>query len=161
MTLKAALSLDGMVAARRGARTALTGPEGNALVHQERAEVDAIAIGSETLLVDDPLLTARGVYRERPLTRVVFDRRLRTAPTARLFSTLDAGPIIIVGGAEAAGREGARRSALEAAGAQLERSDRAAEARVWPAQPRFSRRRSPGLPVADYVAHRRGWTSVA
>ena len=34
VTLKAALSLDGMVAARRGARTALTGPEGNALVHQ-------------------------------------------------------------------------------------------------------------------------------
>ena len=120
VTLKAALSLDGMVAARRGARTALTGTEGNALVHQERAEVDAIAIGSETLLVDDPLLTARGVYRERPLTRVVFDRRLRTPPAARLFSTLDAGPIIIVGGAEAAGREGARRSALEAAGAQLE-----------------------------------------
>jgi diaminohydroxyphosphoribosylaminopyrimidine deaminase/5-amino-6-(5-phosphoribosylamino)uracil reductase len=117
VTLKAALSLDGMVAARRGARTALTGTEGNALVHQERAEVDAIAIGSETLLVDDPLLTARGVYRERPLTRVVFDRRLRTPPAARLFSTLDAGPIIIVGGAEAAAREGARRSGLEAAGA--------------------------------------------
>ena len=71
VTLKAALSLDGMVAARRGARTALTGPEANALVHQERAEVDAIAIGSETLLVDDPVLTARGVYRDRPLVRVV------------------------------------------------------------------------------------------
>ncbi len=42
VTLKAALSLDGMVAARRGARTALTGPDANALVHQERAEVDAI-----------------------------------------------------------------------------------------------------------------------
>jgi len=45
VTIKAALSLDGMVAARRGARTALTGPEANAVVHQERAEVDAIAIG--------------------------------------------------------------------------------------------------------------------
>ena len=46
-------------------------------MQRERAEVDAIAIGSETLLVDDPLLTARDVYRERSLTRVVFDRRLR------------------------------------------------------------------------------------
>ena len=95
VTLKAALSLDGMVAARRGARTALTGPDADALVHRERAEVDAIGIGSETMLVDDPLLTARGVYRDRPLTRVVFDRRLRTPPTARLFSTLAAGPVVI------------------------------------------------------------------
>ena len=39
---------------------------------------------------------ARRVSAHRPLTRVVFDRRLRTPPAARLFSTLDAGPVIIV-----------------------------------------------------------------
>ena len=100
--------------------TALTGPEANALVHQERAEVDAIAIGSETLLVDDPVLTARGVYRDRPLVRVVFDRRLRTPPTARLFSTLAAGPVIVVSVASAQVREQGRRDALAAAGAELE-----------------------------------------
>jgi diaminohydroxyphosphoribosylaminopyrimidine deaminase / 5-amino-6-(5-phosphoribosylamino)uracil reductase len=120
VTLKAALSVDGMAAARRGARTALTGPEANRLVHQERAEVDAIAIGSETLLVDDPLLTARGVYRERPLVRVVFDRRLRTSPVARLFSTLDAGPVIVMSLASSRSREPARADALEGVGAQLE-----------------------------------------
>jgi riboflavin biosynthesis pyrimidine reductase len=37
---------------------------------------------SETLLVDDPLLTVREVYRPRPLTRIVFDRRLRTPTSA-------------------------------------------------------------------------------
>jgi diaminohydroxyphosphoribosylaminopyrimidine deaminase/5-amino-6-(5-phosphoribosylamino)uracil reductase len=120
VTLKAALSLDGMVAARRGARTTLTGPDANMLVHQERAEVDAIAIGSETLLVDDPLLTARGVRRDRPLVRVVFDRRLRTPPTARLFSTLAAGPVIVVSVASTRAREQARADALAAAGAQFE-----------------------------------------
>jgi diaminohydroxyphosphoribosylaminopyrimidine deaminase/5-amino-6-(5-phosphoribosylamino)uracil reductase len=120
VTLKAALSLDGMVAARRGARTPLTGPDANALVHQERAEVDAIGIGSETLLVDDPLLTARGVYRDRPLVRVVFDRRLRTPPTARLFSTLAEGPVIVVSVASARSREQVRADALAAAGAELE-----------------------------------------
>ena len=120
VTLKAALSLDGMVAARRGARTALTGPEANTLVHQERAEVDALAIGSETLLVDDPLLTARGVYRDRPLVRVVFDRRLRTPPAARLFSTVDAGPVIVMSLASSRSREPARADALEGVGAQLE-----------------------------------------
>ncbi len=123
VTLKAALSLDGMVAARRGERTSLTGPEANALVHQERAEVDAIAIGSETLLVDDPLLTARGVYRDRPLVRVVFDRRLRTPSTARLFSTLDAGPVVVMSLTSSRPRWPARAEALEGVGAQLELVD--------------------------------------
>ena len=49
-----------------------------------------------TVLVDDPLLTARRVYRERPLTRVIFDRRGRVPPTARVFSTLAAGPVIMI-----------------------------------------------------------------
>ena len=65
-----------------------------------RAAVDAIAVGSETVLVDDPHLTAREVYRERPLVRVVFDRRLRTPARARLLSTLSAGPVIILTAAD-------------------------------------------------------------
>jgi diaminohydroxyphosphoribosylaminopyrimidine deaminase/5-amino-6-(5-phosphoribosylamino)uracil reductase len=93
VTLKIATSLDGRVAARSGARTPLTGPEANRHVHLLRAEVDAIAVGSETLLVDDPLLTAREVYRARPFVRVVLDRRLRTPPTARVMTTLDQGPV--------------------------------------------------------------------
>lgn len=125
VTLKAALSLDGMAAARRGERTALTGPEANALVHHERAEVDAIVIGSETLLVDDPVLTARGVYRDRPLVRVVFDRRLRTPPAARLFSTLDAGPVIVMSVAASCSREPGRVDALASVGAHVEQVDEA------------------------------------
>ena len=76
VTLKVALSVDARVAAAAGARTALTGAAANRAIHRERAEVDAIAVGSETVLVDDPLLTARGAYRYRPLTRVVFDLSL-------------------------------------------------------------------------------------
>jgi diaminohydroxyphosphoribosylaminopyrimidine deaminase/5-amino-6-(5-phosphoribosylamino)uracil reductase len=94
--LKAAASVDGYIAAGPGERTRLTSAP--ALRHAQftRAWVDAIAVGSETLLVDDPLLTARDVYRARPLVRVVFDRRLRTPPGARLFSTLASGPVIVV-----------------------------------------------------------------
>ncbi len=88
VTLKAALSLDAKVAAGRGQRTALSGPEALAEIHRERAEVDAIAIGSETLLVDDPVLTARGAYRHLPLARVIFDRRLQDAAERR--DSLDA-----------------------------------------------------------------------
>jgi diaminohydroxyphosphoribosylaminopyrimidine deaminase/5-amino-6-(5-phosphoribosylamino)uracil reductase len=88
-------------------------------VHKDRAQSDAIAVGSRTVIVDDPLLTVRGVRCARPLARVVFDRRLRTPPTARLFSTRDAGPVIILTSPSAAevNSEGVR--ALEAAGATL------------------------------------------
>jgi len=120
VTIKAAVSLDGMVAERKGARTAITGADANSLTHVERAETDAIAIGSETAVVDDPLLTARGVYRDRPLTRVIFDRRLRTSPQARMFSTLDAGPLVIV---TARGVDESRADELSRAGAELELID--------------------------------------
>ena len=63
------------------------------------------------MLADDPVLTVRDCYRERPLARVIFDRRLRTPATARVFSTLDAGPIIIVTTAAAVGRKPEQRSA--------------------------------------------------
>ncbi|HJZ71713.1 MAG TPA: bifunctional diaminohydroxyphosphoribosylaminopyrimidine deaminase/5-amino-6-(5-phosphoribosylamino)uracil reductase RibD [Vicinamibacterales bacterium] len=117
--LKAATSIDGRIAAAPGRRTALTSDEANRHAHRVRAEIDAIAIGSATLLADDPALTARGAFRERPLVRVVLDRRLRTPPTARLLSTLDAGPVIIVTSARAAA--GAElRGPLEERGAHVE-----------------------------------------
>ena len=71
VTMKAAVSLDGRIAAASGRRTPLTGPAALGHAHAVRAEVDAIAVGSETVLVDDPLLTARGAPRRRPLVRVV------------------------------------------------------------------------------------------
>lgn len=94
--LKAATSLDGRVSERPGVRTHLTSEPANRRAQALRAAIDAIAVGSQTVLVDDPALTARAVHRVRPLVRVVFDRRLRTPPTARLFSTLSDGPVIIV-----------------------------------------------------------------
>lgn len=120
VTVKVALSADGCVAEAPGVRTALTGAAANRLVHRERAEVDAIAIGSGTLLADDPLLTPRGAYRARPLARIVFDSRLRTPPSARLLSTQAAGPVIIVSTSVLAAQAPDRVRALEAAGARVE-----------------------------------------
>ena len=117
--LKAAVSLDGKIAAGPGRRTALTGPSANRVIHRQRAEVDAIAVGSGTVLADDPLLTARGAYRARPLTRVVFDRRLRTPPSCRLLSTLDAGSVIIISTEAGCADHPAAVSALEGAGARV------------------------------------------
>ena len=95
VTLKIAMSEDRIVGLR-GTRLKLTGAPMDRLMHRQRAEVDAIAVGSGTLIADDPLLTPRGAFRERPLTRVVFDWRLRSPVARRLYGTLDAGPVVIV-----------------------------------------------------------------
>jgi diaminohydroxyphosphoribosylaminopyrimidine deaminase/5-amino-6-(5-phosphoribosylamino)uracil reductase len=119
VVLKAATSLDGRIAAAPGRRTFLTSEPANRHAHRVRAEIDAIGVGSGTILADDPDLTARGAYRERPLTRVVFDRRLRTPPDARVLSTAEAGPVIIVTTAESASHAHLRKP-LEARGATIE-----------------------------------------
>ena len=96
VTIKVAHSQDGFVGrnfSTGGGRTKLTGAAMDRLMHRQRAEVDAIAVGAGTLLADDPLLTARGAFRTRPLTRVVFDWRLRCARDRRVYATLDAGPV--------------------------------------------------------------------
>ena len=117
--VKAALSVDGCIAGQGRAPVRLTGAEANRIVHRERAEVDAIAVGSTTILSDDPQLTARGAYRERPLARVIFDRRLRTSPAARILTTRPAGPIIVMTGRAAMESHPETVDALERAGARV------------------------------------------
>jgi diaminohydroxyphosphoribosylaminopyrimidine deaminase/5-amino-6-(5-phosphoribosylamino)uracil reductase len=119
VTLKVAISLDGMVAAAPGVRTAISGAASQRHAQRVRAEVDAIAIGSGTVLADDPELTARDVYRARPLTRVVFDRRLRTPAHAAMLRTLDAGPVLVLSTEQACAGAPERVRALEAAGATV------------------------------------------
>src|SRR4051794_3868908 len=116
--LKAAISVDGCIAAAPGRKTALTSAPADRHAHRFRAEVDAIGVGVGTVLADDPLLTPRGVFRPCPLTRVVFDRSLRTPPAARVLSTPGVGPVMIVTTAEAAERPGLRRP-LEDLGAEI------------------------------------------
>ena len=117
--VKAATSLDGQIAAGVGHRTPLTSALALRHAQYQRACVDAIAVGSETVLVDDPLLTAREVFRERPLVRVVFDRRLRVPADARLLSTLRNGPVIILTSEATLRDRPERADALERGGATV------------------------------------------
>ena len=114
---KAGLSLDGCLAASPGVRTQITSPSARRAAQRLRAELDALAVGAGTLLADDPMLTVREVYRRRPLARVILDRRLRVPPTARVFSTLDHGPVLVLTTEAAATSPAAR--ALEAGGATV------------------------------------------
>ena len=80
VTYKAAISLDGKVAAASGAARWISSPESRRLVHAWRARADAILVGAETVRQDDPQLTARDVQPEtehqpREDTRPTSDRR--------------------------------------------------------------------------------------
>ena len=123
VTMKVALTLDGCVSFAPGERSRLTSPAADRVVHRERAEVDAVGVGSGTVLADDPLLTPRGAYRFRLLVRVIFDRRLRTPPDARLLSTLSAGPVIIFSTTGVVQSNPERVAALIRRGAQVEALD--------------------------------------
>jgi len=117
--LKAATSLDGRIAAAPGQRTAITSREALRHAQYQRAAVDAIAVGSETVRVDDPLLTTRDVFRERPLMRVIFDRRLRVSAAARVLATRGHGPVIILTSPDSMQQQPAHVDALEQAGATV------------------------------------------
>jgi len=122
VTTKIAVTRDGFVG-RRDRRVAITGDRANQFLQRQRGAVDAIAVGAGTVLTDDPLLTARGVYRFRPLTRVIFDWRGRVPLTARVFSTLDAGPVIMVMSVKAADANPAGLLELERRGVIVDRRD--------------------------------------
>ena len=78
VTLKFAAGLDGRSAAADGTSQWITGPIARARVHEERARIDAIIVGTGTVLADDPSLTARnpdGGLRAHQPVRVVVGHR--------------------------------------------------------------------------------------
>ncbi|MCL4812783.1 MAG: bifunctional diaminohydroxyphosphoribosylaminopyrimidine deaminase/5-amino-6-(5-phosphoribosylamino)uracil reductase RibD [Vicinamibacteraceae bacterium] len=116
---KIALSAEAAVAGAGGRPVALTSMPANRHVHVVRAEIDALAVGIGTVLADDPRLTCRLTYRERPLTRIVFDRRLRMPAHAALLATREAGPIVVAAATEQCAAAPDRVRALEDAGAEV------------------------------------------
>jgi diaminohydroxyphosphoribosylaminopyrimidine deaminase / 5-amino-6-(5-phosphoribosylamino)uracil reductase len=95
LLLKLALSLDGRIATGTGESKWITGPLSRRLVHRLRFDYDAVLVGVNTLLRDDPRLDIRETRRKR-LTRVVLDARLRTPASAKVFETPD--PVVIFHG---------------------------------------------------------------
>jgi diaminohydroxyphosphoribosylaminopyrimidine deaminase/5-amino-6-(5-phosphoribosylamino)uracil reductase len=120
---KYAMTLDGKVAALNAhgggeGNGAVSGAAARDRVMRWRDELDAIAVGSGTLLADNPALTTRGVPGGRDPRPVVFDRRARTRPQARAWRP---GAVLVAA-------PEADTAAHEAAGIQVLRADDPAQA---------------------------------
>ena len=83
ITLKAAMSLDGKLCLNNGESKWITGIESRTESHLIRAENDAVLVGVNTILKDDPELTVRHVKGKNPL-RVVLDRHNKTPLNAKI-----------------------------------------------------------------------------
>src|SRR3954468_2160414 len=120
VTVKAALTLDGKIAAPQDNVGWITSDIARADVQQVRHFSDAILTGLGTVLEDDCLLTDRsGLERSRPLLRIVLDSQLRI-PLGSKMVTSAKGDLLAVGTSIAPIE---RRKALEAAGVQVLISD--------------------------------------
>ncbi len=116
VTLKAAVSLDGRIATRTGQSKWITGEAARQRGLELREEHDAILVGVDTILADNPRLTRRlGLNRTGSWHRVVLDSRLRTPSQATIVQS-DPDLTIIVHTPNA-GREDRKR--LESAGVHL------------------------------------------
>ncbi len=115
VTIKAALTLDGKIAAPQDNFGWITSEIARADVQLVRHYSDAILTGLGTVLEDDCLLTDRsGLERSRPLLRIILDSQFRIPRTAKIITSAQNDVLVV--GTSAGPAE--RRKALEAAGIQ-------------------------------------------
>lgn len=99
-------SLDGYIATGSGDSYYVTGPANVVHLHRMRALCDAVIVGAETILTDDPQLTARRAAGPNPV-RVVLDPRRRLGADFRVFQDRQAETLLVCDRAHA--QEGAAR----------------------------------------------------
>lgn len=126
VTLKLAVSSDGMLGRLGAGQVAITGPVSRGQVHLLRAETDAILVGIGTALADDPELTCRlpGLEARSPV-RIVLDPRLELPVTSKLARTARDVPVLLVAENDAETDPAfiARRDALESLGVEVVECD--------------------------------------
>ena len=104
VTLKAALTLDGKIATASGHSKWITGEAARHKVHELRNKNDAVLVGINTVIADDPELTVRGIEKGNSPVRIVLDSKARIPENSRIFQN-DGTPVIIATGNKALSRK--------------------------------------------------------
>jgi len=94
VTVKWAQTLDGIISTPRGGSPYISSPESLKLAHKLRATHDAILVGVNTVLKDNPALTTRLVKGRNPI-RVVLDSRLRIPLDSKVLSDQSAAKTLV------------------------------------------------------------------
>lgn len=117
---KWAMTLDGRIATSTGESKWISGERSREVVHSLRGRVDAIVVGRQTLLKDDPLLTVRPAGQRVPM-RIVLDSQALTPLAAQLVRTSGEVPtLVVVSQAAVSANDTAQRvAALAAAGCEV------------------------------------------
>ncbi|KFN02670.1 bifunctional diaminohydroxyphosphoribosylaminopyrimidine deaminase/5-amino-6-(5-phosphoribosylamino)uracil reductase RibD [Bacillus clarus] len=97
VTIKTAMSLDGKTATMTGESKWITGEKARADVHQYRHTHDAILVGVNTVIADNPHLTTRIPNGGKHPIRIILDTNLRTPPSSHVITDEIAPTWIIVG----------------------------------------------------------------
>jgi diaminohydroxyphosphoribosylaminopyrimidine deaminase/5-amino-6-(5-phosphoribosylamino)uracil reductase len=94
ITLKAAITLDGYIATIKGDSKWISSVESRRMAHEMRADSDAVLVGVETVIKDDPQLTVRHCTGANPL-RVVMDSTLRISTDSQLIAGAAGAPVVL------------------------------------------------------------------
>lgn len=116
VTLKLAVSRDGMISTGNAHSPWISSEVSRAEVQRRRSRSHAVLVGVGTVIADDPLLTNRLNRGCKPL-RVVVDSTLRIPSGAHLFQNIEAAPVFIATTARASGE---KKAELESKGAKVE-----------------------------------------
>jgi diaminohydroxyphosphoribosylaminopyrimidine deaminase / 5-amino-6-(5-phosphoribosylamino)uracil reductase len=101
VTVKTAMSLDGKIATREGDSQWISGVKSRDFVHELRNQNDAILVGTNTILKDNPLLTCRlKKKRGRHPARIILDRRNRIPLAAKVFANSKTHRVVYVSGSK-------------------------------------------------------------
>lgn len=95
--LKTAMTLDGKIATEGGQSKWMSGEAARGFVHQLRNSVDAVLVGKNTVAVDDPLLTVRGVKNKiKDPLRIIIDGKAEIPVTSKVLSREPQNTIVVV-----------------------------------------------------------------
>jgi len=92
--ISGAISIDGKIATKTG-DSKLSSKQDSIRLHKLRSKVDAILVGKNTVLVDDPLLTVRHTIGKNP-TRIILDSKGILSKKSKILQTSDKVKTIIV-----------------------------------------------------------------